>query len=166
MASPLAEEAINMIGKLYSIEREIKGFSPQERLSVRQKLSAQIIEDLTNWAENKRQIVSRKSPVGIALNYMYQHLGGLSVFLKDGRVELDNNAAERAIRPLVINRKNALFAGHDVGAENWGIIASLIETCKLNNINPHAYMTKTLEALVNGHPQSKIDELLPWNFKP
>jgi hypothetical protein len=66
----------------------------------------------------------------------------------------------------VINRKNALFAGHDAGGRNWGIIASLIETCKLNDINPQAYMTKTLEALVNGHKQSQIDELLPWNFKP
>ena len=77
---------------------------------------------------------------------------------------MDNNAVERTIRPIALNRKNALFAGHDAGAENWGIIASLIETCKLNGIEPHAYLTAILSAIVNGHKQSQIDELLPWNY--
>jgi transposase len=77
---------------------------------------------------------------------------------------LDNNAVERTIRPIALNRKNAPFAGHDAGAQNWGIIASLIETCKLNQIEPHAYLTATLSAIVNGHRQSQIDELLPWNY--
>ena len=77
---------------------------------------------------------------------------------------MDSNAVERTIRPIALNRKNALFAGHDAGAENWGIIASLIETCKLNGIEPHAYLNATLSAIVNGHKQSQIDELLPWNY--
>jgi hypothetical protein len=84
-------------------------------------------------------------------------------FLTDGRVEIDSNTVERTIRPIALNRKNALFAGHDAGAENWAVIASLIETCKLNAIEPHAYLTATLTAIVSGHKQSRIDELLPWN---
>ena len=77
---------------------------------------------------------------------------------------MDNNAVERTIRPIALNRKNALFAGHDAGAENWAVIASLIETCKLNNIEPHAYLTAILRAIVNGHKQSQIEDLLPWNY--
>ena len=77
---------------------------------------------------------------------------------------MDNNPVERTIRPIALNRKNALFAGHDAGAQNWAILASLIETCKLNAVDPHAWMTTTLQAIVNGHKQAKIDELLPWNY--
>ena len=77
---------------------------------------------------------------------------------------MDSNAVERTIRPIALNRKNALFAGHDAGAENWGVIASLIETCKLNGVDPHAYLTDTLTAIVNGHKQSQINDLLPWNY--
>lgn len=77
---------------------------------------------------------------------------------------MDSNAVERTIRPIALNRKNALFAGHDVGAQNWGMIASLIETCKLNNVDPHAWLADTLSAIVGGHKKSRIDELLPWNY--
>ena len=77
---------------------------------------------------------------------------------------MDNNTVERTIRPIALNRKNALFAGHDAGAANWATIASLVETCKLNAIKPHAYLTQTLQAIVNGHKQSQIDDLLPWNY--
>ena len=86
------------------------------------------------------------------------------MFLADGRIEMDSNAIERTIRPVTLDRKNALFAGHDAGAANWGIIASLIETCKLNAVDPHAYLADTLSAIVNGHKQSDIDALLPWNY--
>ncbi|MBB2755585.1 UNVERIFIED_ORG: hypothetical protein GGI57_006331 [Rhizobium aethiopicum] len=89
---------------------------------------------------------------------------GLCVFLSDSRVEIDNNSVERTIRPIALNRKNALFAGHDAGAENWATIASLIETCKLNSIDPMAYLRATLTAIVNGHRQARINELLPWNY--
>jgi hypothetical protein len=82
----------------------------------------------------------------------------------NGRVELDNNTVERTIRPIALNRKNALFAGHDAGAENWAVIASLIETCKLNAVDPHAWLTATLSAIAGGHKQSRITDLLPWNY--
>jgi hypothetical protein len=89
---------------------------------------------------------------------------GLTRFIEDGRIELDNNAVERSIRPITLNRKNALFAGSDGGAEHWAIIASLIETCKLNDVDPLAYLTDALTRIVNGHPNSNIDELLPWAY--
>ena len=92
------------------------------------------------------------------------HWDGLRVFLDDGRVEMDSNPVENLIRPLALTRKNALFAGHDEGARSWARLASLIGTCKLNGVEPFAYMKATLEAIAAGHPQSRIDELLPWNF--
>ena len=102
--------------------------------------------------------------MGEALRYIARFWNGLVLFLKDGRIELDNNAVERTIRPIALNRKNALFAGHDAGAQNWGIIASLIETAKLNKIEPQAYLTATLQAIMAGHMQSQIKQLLPWNY--
>ena len=90
------------------------------------------------------------------------HWDGLTRFLDDGRIELDTNIVERGIRPIVLNRKNALFAGHDQGAENWACIASLIETCKLNGVDPQAYITDVLTKLVNLWPVSRLDELMPW----
>lgn len=98
--------------------------------------------------------------------YIAKYWDGLKLFLTDGRIEIDNNSVERAIRPIALNRKNALFAGHDAGAEKWATIASLIETCKLNAVDPQANLVSTLTAIVNGHRQSRIDELLPWSFVP
>ncbi len=92
------------------------------------------------------------------------HWDGLTRFLDDGRIELDTNIVERSIRPIVLNRKNALFAGHDQGAENWACIASLIETCKLHGVDPQAYFTDVLTKLVNLWPASRIDELMPWTW--
>lgn len=99
--------------------------------------------------------------MGEALAYIAKYRDGLGRFLTDGRVEIDNNAVERSIRPITLNRKNALFAGHDTGAENWVVIASLIETCKMNGIEPQAWLTATLTAILQGHKQSQIDDLLP-----
>ncbi|TCL66337.1 transposase IS66-like protein [Rhizobium sp. BK251] len=103
-------------------------------------------------------------PGGALPTYIAKYWDGLCVFLTDGRIEIDNNSVERTIRPIALNRKNALFAGHDTGAENWGTIASLVETCKLNAVDPFGYLTSTLTALVNGHKQSQIAHLLPWNY--
>ena len=95
--------------------------------------------------------------------YIARHWDGLRVFLDDGRVEMDSNSVENLITPVALNRKSALFAGHDEGAAAWGRIASLIETAKLNGVEPYAYLKATLEAIAAGHPASRIDELLPWN---
>ena len=97
---------------------------------------------------------------------MWLQADGLQTFLTDGRVEIDSNRVENLIRPIAIDRKNALFAGHDEGGIAWGRIASLIETCKINGVEPFAYLKATLEAVAASHPQARIDDLLPWNFKP
>ena len=150
------------IGELYRIEVELRGLDADTRLAGRQARSAPLIADMRNWLSHHRARVAGKSPLGEALAYIARYWDELCVFLTDGRIEIDNNSVERAIRPIALNRKNALFAGHDAGAENWATIASLIETCKLNAIDPFAYLSSTLTAIVNGHKQSRINELLPW----
>jgi hypothetical protein len=106
--------------------------------------------------------VSAKSPIADAIRYGLKHWVGLNRFLDDGRIDLDTNNVENAIRPIALNRKNALFAGSDGGAENWSCIASLIETCRLNGVDPQAYLTDVLTKLVNGWPKNRIDQLMPW----
>ncbi len=104
------------------------------------------------------------SAIAEAIRYGLSHWEGLGRFLDDGRIEIDTNTVERSIRPIALNRKNALFAGSDEGGANWAIIASLIETCKLNGVNPHAWLADTLTKLVNRWPASRIDELMPWAY--
>lgn len=163
--TPIADEGLQQIAALYRVEKSIRGFSPHERLAVRQERSKPIIHAFETWLSTNRARVSEKAPLGEALKYIARFWDGLCLFLSDGRIEMDSNAVERTIRPIALNRKNALFAGHDAGAQNWATIASLIETCKLNAIDPHAWLTETLKAIVNGHKQSDIDALLPWNYK-
>lgn len=162
--APIAEEGVKRIGELYRIEAELRGLDPETRLAERQARSAPLVADMGTWLILQRARVAAKSPLGEALSYIAKYWNGLRLFLADGRIEIDNNSVERTIRPIALNRKNALFAGHDAGAENWATIASLIETCKLNAVDPQAYLTSTLTAIVNGHKQSRIDELLPWNY--
>jgi transposase len=109
--------------------------------------------------------LSGRSDMGKAVAYLLNHWVGLTLFLDDGRVEMDTNLVENQIRPLTLTRKNALFAGHDEGGRSWSRLASLIATCKLNSVDPYAWMKATLEAIADGHPQSRIDELMPWAFK-
>jgi len=156
---------VKRIGELYRIETELRGLSPETRLAGRQAGSAPLIADMRTWLTHHRARVAGKSPLGEALTYIAKYWEGLCAFLTDGRIEIDNNTVERTIRPIALNRKNALFAGHDAGAENWATIASLIETCKLNAIDPYAYLTSTLTTIVNGHKQRRIEELLPWNYQ-
>jgi transposase len=162
--APIAEEGVALIRKLYAIEAEIRGKDPLARLAARQDRAAPILTRLDEWLRHHRARASAKSPLGEALAYIVKYRDGLGRFLTDGRIEIDNNTVERIIRPIALNRKNALFAGHDAGAENWAVIASLIETCKMNDIDPHAWLANTLNAIVNGHKQSQIDDLLPWNY--
>ncbi len=162
--APIAEEGVKRIGELYRIEAVIRGNDPAARLAARQERSAPIVADLEAWLAHNRARVAAKSPLGEALKYIARYWEGLCLFLTDGRIELDNNTVERTIRPIALNRKNALFAGHDAGAENWAVIASLIETCKLNTVDPQAWLAATLTAIVGGHMQSRVNELLPWNY--
>ena len=155
---------MQQIAALYRFERTIRGSAPAERLAARKQHAQPIIDTFENWLNTNRARVSAKSPLGEALKYIAKYWGGLCLFLTDGRIELDSNAVERTIRPIALNRKNALFAGHDAGAQNWATIASLIETCKLNSVDPFAWLADTLTAIVNGHRQSDIDDLMPWNY--
>ncbi len=164
--SAVAAEGLRRIAEMYAIEKEIRGEPPEVRLAVRQARTAPLVEDFGVWLRRQRARVSPKSRLGEKLAYIGNHWDGLQVFLTDGRVEMDNNVVENAIRPLALNRKNALFAGHDEGAAAWARIATLTETAKMNGVNPHAYLNATLEAIANGHPASEIDRLLPWAFTP
>jgi transposase len=160
--APIASEALERIAALYAIEKTIRGRSAGERRAVRQEKSKPLVLALKVWLEQQLTRVSGKATIAEDIRYALNHWDGLARFLDDGRIELDTNIVERSIRPIVLNRKNALFAGHDHGAENWACIASLIETCKLNGIDPQAYVTDVLTKLVNLWPASRLDELMPW----
>jgi transposase len=160
--APIASEALERIAALYAIEKTIRGPSAGERRAVRQEKSKPLVLALKAWFEWQLTRVSAKATIAEDIRYALNHWDGLTRFLDDGRIELDTNIVERSIRPLVLNRKNALFAGHDQGAENWACVASLIETCKLNGVDPQAYLTDVLTKLVNLWPASRIDELMPW----
>ncbi len=110
-------------------------------------------------------MISQKGKLPDAVRYALTRWRGLTRFIDDGCIEIDNNTVERSIRPIKLNRKNALFAGSDGGAEHWAVIASLIETCKLNDVDPLNYLTDVLSRIVNGHPNSEIDQLLPWAYR-
>lgn len=160
--APIASEALERIAALYAIEKAIRGRSADERHAVRQEKSKPLVLALKAWLEEQLTRVSGKATIAEDIRYALNHWDGLIRFLDDGRIELDTNIVERSIRPVVLNRKNALFAGHDHGAENWACIASLIETCKLNGVDPQAYVTDVLTKLVNLWPASRLDELMPW----
>jgi hypothetical protein len=162
--APIAQEGLAQIQALYRIEKDLRDQSADRRRAARQEHSKPIIEDFELWLAQSRARVSSKSPTGEALKYIAKYWGGLILFLDDGRIELDSNAVERTIRPIALNRKNALFAGHDAGAQNWAVIASLIETCKLNGIEPNSYLSGVLSAIAGGHKQTDINDLLPWNY--
>jgi transposase len=163
--APIASEALARIAALYRIEDEIRGRSAEERRTVRQERSRPLVEALEPWLRLKLQLISQKTKLAEAIRYTLSRWQGLCLFLDDGRVEIDNNVVERAIRPLALTRKNALFAGSDGGAEHWAVIASLIETCKLIGVEPYRYLADVIARIVDGHPQSRLDELLPWAYR-
>ena len=161
-SAPIASEALERIAALYAIEKTIRGKSADERRAVRVEKVKPLVLALKTWLEEQLARVSGKSVIAEAIRYGLNHWDGLVRFLEDGRIELDTNIVERGMRPIALNRKNALFAGHDGGAENWACLASLIETCKLHGVDPQAYFADVLTKLVNLWPQSRLDELMPW----
>lgn len=160
----IAQEALQRIGALYEIEREIQGCSSAERLAVRQARAMPLAEDLHAWLDEKRRRMSNGLPTLKAINYALGHWAGLMRYLEDGRIDIDNNPVERSMRPIALQRKNALFAGQQLGAENWVAIASLVETCKLNAIAPGAYLADVLARIVLKHDGDPLDDLLPANW--
>lgn len=163
-SAPIAAEALRRIAELYAVESTLRGQPAQARLDQRRLRSAPLVEDMKLWLETCLAKLPGRSKLAEVIRYALSHWNGLVVFLEDGRVELDTNPVERAMRPIALNRKNSLFAGSDEGAEHWAIIATLVENCKLHDVNPTAYLTDVLTRLVNGHRQSDLHELTPWTW--
>jgi transposase len=160
--APIATEALQRIAVLYAIEAEARGKPPDLRRAVRQERSRPLVEDLFAWLSAQITRLPGGSPTAQAIRYALNHRAGLVRCLDDGRIELDNNTVERAIRPICLSRKNALFAAGDDGGARWAAVASLAETCKLNGVDPQRYFAELLSRLVNSWPNSRIDELMPW----
>ena len=162
--APIAIEAVRRIDGLFAIEREINGLSASARLAERQKRSAPLVENLKAWLIEERAKLSSKNPVAKAIDYSLKRWPAMTLFLTDGRVCLSNNAAERALRGIAVGRHNWTFAGSDRGGERAAAIYTLIETCRMNGIDPRAWLADVLRPLP-GHPASRIADLLPWNWK-
>jgi transposase len=162
--APIAIEAVRRIDELFAIEREINGVSPDQRVAVRAQRSKPLVDDLESWMRQERRRLSSQSPLAKAMDYSLKRWEALTRFLDDGRICMTNNAAERAVRSIAMGRKNWTFAGSDSGGRRAAAIYTLIETCKLNDIDPRAWLADVL-ARIADHPAKRIAELLPWNWR-
>jgi hypothetical protein len=164
-ASPIAKQALDHIGQLYGVEKTISGLPPEHRRRERQQRSKPIAEALAAWADEIVRRLSRKSELAAAFRYMRGRRTALGRCFDDGRLALDNNPAERALRCVAIGRKNYLFAGSDAGGRRAAALYSLIETAKLSGLDPQRYLTDVLVRIAD-HPARAIAQLLPWNWAP
>jgi transposase len=162
-ASPVAREALARIGALYEIEEQIRGKPPDQRRAVRQAQSKPLLDALRQWFEATLSTLSRKSETTAAIRYALTRWEALTRFVDHGRIEMDNNAAERSLRGVALGRKNYLFAGSDAGGERAAAIYSLIGSAKLNYLDPETYLREVLTRIAD-HPINRIEELLPWNL--
>ena len=162
--APIAIEAVERIDALFAIEREINGMTPDERLRVRNERSRPLVAALEAWLRERRAQLSGQSETGKAINYSLKRWAALARFLDDGRLCMSNNAAERALRGIAVGRHNWTFAGSDQGGERAAALYTLIETAKLNGIDPQAWLADVLARLPD-HSAKRIGELLPWNWQ-
>jgi transposase len=160
-ASPIAAEALERIGALYAIESEIRGRPPDERAGIRQARAGPLLESLREWLRQTLVRVSKKSELAKAIGYVLTRWTALTRYRDDGRIEIDNNAAERALRAVALGRKNYLFCGSDAGGERAAAMYSLIGTAKLNGLDPEAYLRYVIERIAD-HPINRVEEFLPW----
>ena len=163
--APFAGRVVETMAPLWAIEEEIRGQSATTRADIRRQRSAPIVADLFSMLEKELPRLSGKSRLAEAIRYALHRRAVFGRFLDDGRIEIDSNIVERAIRPQAILRKNALFAGSDGGGRTWATIATLLMTARLNAVDPFAWLRQTLERLATGWPDSRIDELMPWNYQ-
>ena len=164
--SKLATTTIERMVPLWAVEEAVRGQSPQARANRRQDQSTPIVAELFALWEKELPRLSGKSKLAEAIRYALSRRRALERFLADGRIEIDSNIVERAIRPQTITRKNSIFAGSDGGGRTWATIATLLTTAKMNGVDPFAWLAQTLQRLADGWPNSQIGELRPWNYKP
>jgi transposase len=163
---PAAAEALRRIGEIYAIEARVRGDPAEQRVAVRQSETKPLMAAFWSWLMERLEEISAKSSLAQAIRYTLNHWAGLTVFLADGRVEVDNNTVERSIRPIPLGRKNALFAGSHTGGERWAILASLINTAKLHALDPQTWLADVLDRIVSGRTKANaLAELLPWNWR-
>jgi transposase len=160
---PIALEAVQKFDALFEIERGLGGKSPAERLAARQELSAPLMAELAEWLKEQLARISRNHDLAKAINYMLRRWDAFTRFLDDGRVCLSNNAAERSLRCVTLGRKSWLFCGSDRGGQRAAVAFTLIQTARLNDVDPQAWLADVL-ARIADHPISRLDELLPWNW--
>ncbi|ASG24338.1 IS66 family transposase [Nitrospirillum viridazoti] len=162
--SPIAEEALRRIGRLYEVEAAITGLSAEQRRDVRQQLAVPILDDLKPWLEAQQRRLSAKNTLGKAIGYALKRWNALALYVADGRIAIDNNPAERSLRGIAITRKNFLFLGSEAGGDRAALLYSVLETAKLNGLDPEAYLADVLDRMAKGHPINRLAELLPWNW--
>ena len=163
--APIAIEAVERIDALFAIEREINGMTPQERVRVRNERSRPLVIKLESWLREQRARVSKNSETGKAIDYSLKRWSVLTRYLDDGRICMSNNAAERELRGIAVGRRNWTFAGSDDGGRWAAAIYTLVQTAKLNDVDPQAWLADVLARLPD-HPAKRIHELLPWNWRP
>ena len=161
--SAIAEETIRRIARLYGIEKQARGLPPDKRAKIRQEKARPIFDDLEAWLHIQLTKISSKTPLASAIRYALTRMKRLRPYLKNGFLELDNNTAERSMRPIALGRKNYLFMGSERGGKSAAIAYTLIETAKLNGVDPQAWLTDTLGRIAD-HKISKLDELMPWSY--
>lgn len=165
--SPITAQIISMLGCIYQIEGDIRGTSAEYRLLIRQKKSKPIMEELKALLDDTLPRVSRAAELAEHIRYAQGHWRGLNLFLEDGRIEVDNNMIERQMRPIGIGRRNSLFAGNEGGAHTWAVLASLLQTAKLNGLDPFTWLNDVLTRIVSGDVlNNDLDQLLAWNWRP
>lgn len=165
--SPLTEQFIALFGQVYRIEADIRGTSAEHRRSVRQEQSRPVMEELKALCDATLPRLSAKSQLAEHIRYAHDHWHGLTLFLEDGRIDVDSNMIERQMRPVAIGRRNSLFAGNEGGARSWAVLASLLQTAKLNGLDPFTWLDDVLTRIVSGEVKNNdLDQLLAWNWKP
>jgi transposase len=161
---PIAIEAVRRIDELFAIEREINGLTPEQRLRVRREQSKPLVDELERWLRAERRKLSSKNPLAKAMDYSLKRWSTFTRFLDDGHICMTNNAAERAVRGVAVGRRNWTFCGSDAGGQRAAVIFTLIETAKLCDVDPRAWLADVL-ARIADHPANRIEELLPWRWK-
>src|SRR4029077_13812260 len=162
--SPIAEQALQRIGELYAIEAEITGQPAEMRLAARQNRAVPLLDALRDWLTAQRRRLSSKNALARAIQYALSRWEALVRYAGDGRLAIDNNVAERALRTIAITRKNFLFLGSEAGGERAAILYTVLESAKLNGLDPEAWLAGVIDRMAKGHPINRLAELLPWNW--